>query len=79
MQVLVPRDAGLRKDARPGWTGGLYDFMRRVLATPAGRTLYRQRQVTIEPVFAQIKFNRGIRPGPRAEANGGSSPRRTTS
>jgi transposase len=61
MQVLIPPDGGLRKGARPGWTGGLYDFMRRVLATPDGRALYRQRQVTIEPVFGQIKFNRAIR------------------
>jgi transposase len=61
MQVLVPPDAGLRKGARPGWTGGFYDFMRRVLATPDGRALYRQRQITIEPVFGQIKFNRMIR------------------
>ena len=61
MQVLVPPDAGLRKGARPGWTGGLYDFMRRVLATPDGRDLYRQRQITIEPVFGQIKFNRAIK------------------
>jgi hypothetical protein len=34
--------------------------MRRVIATPAGRGLYRWRQVTIEPVFGQIKFNRAI-------------------
>jgi transposase len=61
IQVLVPPDAGLRKGARPGWTGGLYDFMRRVLATPNGRALYRRRQITIEPVFGQIKFNRQIR------------------
>jgi hypothetical protein len=61
MQVLVPPDGGRRKDARPGWTGGLYDFMRRVLTTPHGRALYRRRQVTIEPVFGQIKFNRAIR------------------
>jgi type IV secretory pathway protease TraF len=61
MQVLVPPDAGLRKGARPGWTGGLYDFMRRALATPEGRALYRQRQITIEPVFGQLKFNRQIR------------------
>jgi hypothetical protein len=59
--VLVPPDAGLRKGARPGWDGGLYAFMRRVLATPEGQTLYRQRQVTIEPVFGQIKFNRAIK------------------
>jgi type IV secretory pathway protease TraF len=61
IQVLVPPDAGLRKGARPGWTGGLYDVMRRVLATPNGRALYRRRQITIEPVFGQIKFNRQIR------------------
>jgi transposase len=61
MQVLVPPDAGLRKGARPGWTGGFYDFMRRVLATPDGRALYRLRQITIEPAFGQIKFNRTIR------------------
>jgi hypothetical protein len=61
IQVLVPPDSGLRKAPRPGWTGGLYDFMRRVLATPDGRALYRQRQITIEPVFGQLKFNRQIR------------------
>ena len=59
--VLVPPDGGLRKGARPGWTGGLYDSMRRVLATPDGHELYRQRQITIELVFGQIKFNRAIR------------------
>jgi hypothetical protein len=61
MTVLIPPDGGLRKGARPGWTGGLYDFMRRVLATPEGRALYRERQITIEPVFGQIKFNRAIK------------------
>ena len=35
--------------------------MRRVLATPDGRALYRRRQATIEPVFGQLKFNRQIR------------------
>ena len=61
IQVLVPPDSGLRTAPRPGWTGGLYDFMRRVLATPVGRAAYRTRQVTIEPVFGQLKFNRQIR------------------
>ena len=28
MTVLVPPDGGLRKGARPGWTGGFYDAMR---------------------------------------------------
>ncbi len=61
MAVLVPPDGGLRKGARPGWTGGLYDAMRERLATPEGRELYRQRQITIEPIFGQIKFNRAIK------------------
>ncbi len=61
IQVLVAPDSSLRRGARPGWTGGLYDFMRRVLATPEGRALYRRRQATIEPVFGQLKFNRQIR------------------
>lgn len=61
IQVLVPPDAGLRRGPRPGWTGGMYSFMRRVLATPHGHDLYRQRQITIEPVFGQIKFNRAIK------------------
>jgi hypothetical protein len=60
IQVLVSPDSSLRRGARPGWTGGLYDFMRRVLATPDGRALYRRRQATIEPVFGQLKFNRQI-------------------
>jgi hypothetical protein len=34
--------------------------MRRVLATERGGGLYRQRQPMIEPVFGQIKHNRGI-------------------
>jgi Transposase DDE domain len=59
--VLVPPDAGLGRGPRPGRTGGMYAFMRRVLATPLGQNLYRQRQGTIEPVFGQIKFNRAIK------------------
>jgi transposase len=58
IQVLVSPDSSLRRGPRPGWTGGLYDFMRRVLSTPDGRALYRRRQATIEPVFGQLKFNR---------------------
>ena len=30
------------------------------LARPAGRSLYRQRQAVIEPVFGDIKTNRRI-------------------
>jgi hypothetical protein len=58
IQVLIPPDSGLRKSARPGWDGGLYAFMRRVLATDHGKALYRKRQATVEPVFGQMKFNR---------------------
>ncbi len=61
IQVLISPDSSLRQGPRPGWTGGLYDFMRGVLATPDGRALYRRRQATIEPVFGQLKFNRQIR------------------
>jgi transposase len=58
--VLIPPDASKRKGARPGWDGGLYAFMRRVLATERGGGLYRQRQPMVEPVFGQTKHNRGI-------------------
>jgi hypothetical protein len=82
--VLVSPDAGLRRGPRPGWTGGMYSFMRRVLETARGQELYRQRQITIEPVFGQIKFNRAIkrfqRRGRRpVAASGDSSPPATTS
>ena len=60
IQVLIPPDAKSRKGTRPGWDGGLYAFMRRVLATERGGALYAQRQALIEPVFANTKFNRGI-------------------
>jgi Transposase DDE domain len=60
IQVLIPPDSGLRKSARPGWDGGLYAFMRRVLSTDQAKALYRKRQTTIEPVFGQMKFNRGF-------------------
>ena len=58
--------------------------MRRVLATPDGRALYRRRQATIEPVFGQLKFNRQISRFQRRgtsglpSRNGGSSPPPTT-
>ncbi len=49
--------------------GGPYDFMRRVLATDTGASLYAQRQWMVEPVFAQIKSNRRIdRFSPRGRA-----------
>jgi transposase len=60
IQVLIPPDASRRKSPRPGWDGGYYAFMRRVLASERGGELYRQRQPMIEPVFGQTKFNRGM-------------------
>jgi transposase len=60
IQVLIPPDSSRRKAPRPGWDGGLYAFMRRVLDTDHGRELYRQRQQLIEPVFAHTKFNRRL-------------------
>ena len=60
MQVLIPPDAAGRQGARPGWEGGYYDHMRRVLATDYGGGLYKRRQAMIEPVFAHTKFNRKL-------------------
>jgi hypothetical protein len=58
LQVLVAPDAGLPEGARPGWDKGPYAFMRRVLSSEAGHELYKHRKATVEPVFAQNKFNR---------------------
>src|SRR4051794_40557082 len=58
--ALIPPDAGKRQGARPGWNGGLYAFMRRVLSTDRGGELYGKRNAMIEPVFANTKFNRRI-------------------
>jgi Transposase DDE domain len=58
--VLIPPDANKRAGPRPGWDGGLYAFMRRVLATEHGGALYAKRQTMVEPVFADTKFNRRI-------------------
>jgi hypothetical protein len=55
IQVLVPPDANKRKGPRPEWDGGLYAFMRRVLATDLGAGLYGKRRVMIEPVFGDMK------------------------
>ena len=59
-QVLIPPDTGKRKMPRPGWTGGYYAFMRRVLSGERGGELYGRRQPMIEPVFGQTKHNRGM-------------------
>jgi transposase len=61
IQVLIAPDADRRKEPRPGRRGGLYDFTRRILATEWGKQLYLKRQGMVEPVFGQIKSNRGFR------------------
>jgi len=60
IQVLIPPDASNRTTSRPGWNGGRYAFMRRVLQTDLGKALYRRRKALIEPVFGHTKFNRRI-------------------
>jgi transposase len=60
IQVLIPPDAGKRKGARPGWRGGRYGWIRRVLSTDLGERLYRKRSQTVEPMFGHTKHNRGM-------------------
>jgi transposase len=60
IQVLIPPDSGTRKGTRPGWDGGAYAFMRRVLSTEHGGELYGRRKRMIEPVFGDMKFNRRL-------------------
>lgn len=59
---MIPIVAADTTRNRPRKTrlGGPYDFMRRAMATEAGRELYSKRQCMVEPVFAQIKTNRRI-------------------
>jgi transposase len=56
--VLVPPESGRRKGQRPGWTGGRSAWMRHLLDTDQGRTVYRLRRQVIEPVFGHTKHNR---------------------
>jgi hypothetical protein len=58
--VLIPPDSSRRKNTRPGWDGGAYDFLRHVLSTAHGEQLYAQRKQLIEPVFGHTKHNRGF-------------------
>src|SRR3954470_6908544 len=60
IQVLIPPDTSRRRTTRRNWDRGRYREMRQVLATDRGGELYRKRQPMIEPVFAQMKFNRGL-------------------
>jgi hypothetical protein len=49
-----------RSRPRKARRGGPYEFMRRALATERGGELYSRRMKMVEPVFGQIKSNRGI-------------------
>ena len=60
LQVLIPPDTSRKRTTRRNWDGGRYDEMRELLASERGGELYRKRQPMIEPVFAQMKFNRGL-------------------
>ena len=60
IRVLIPPDSGKREGERPGWKGGRYSFMRRVLASDLGCDLYRRRQQSIAPVYGHTKHNRKI-------------------
>jgi transposase len=60
IEVLIPPDTGRHRETRRNWEGGRYDEMRDLLASDRGGGLYRKRQPMIEPVFAQMKVNRGL-------------------
>ncbi|HET6866652.1 MAG TPA: transposase [Solirubrobacteraceae bacterium] len=60
IEVLVPPDGAMRDGKRPGREDGVYDEMRDKLATEEGHRSYALRKITIEPVYGQIKHNRGI-------------------
>jgi transposase len=55
---LVPPDGHARGIPAPDPCAGPSGFMRRALRTPTGEALYRRRKWMVEPVFADIKFNR---------------------
>ncbi len=56
--VLIPPDSRNRKTTRPGWEGGRYAWMRRLLRSEHGERLYRKRSQTVEPIFGHTKHNR---------------------
>jgi len=59
VQVLIPPDGPTGKQ-RKGWTGGRYTWMRYVLNSALGESLYRKRKHMIEPVFGHTRHNRGV-------------------
>src|SRR3954453_9062348 len=56
----TPPDAGLRKRARPGWTGALYDFSRRVLArVPIVCGFRRGPDGPYHPLYKSLRVGEG--------------------
>jgi len=58
--VLIAPDKGSRGTPRKTWTGGRYDWMRTVLSSEPGGQRYRKRRQTVEPMFGNIKHNKGV-------------------
>ena len=86
IQVLIPPDADKRKGTRPGWDGGLYAFMRRVLETELGSDALPTNAKTIDRAGLrahQVQPRARPLPTPRQSRlpapNGASSPPPTTS
>jgi transposase len=61
LRVTRTRVNQLLRRRRLGVAESLTTTMIAKLDTPQGKRLYKKRAATIEPVFAQIKHNRGIR------------------
>jgi transposase len=65
MLVLVNPDGGKKKDASdkatPRRSNPTMERMRELLKTDEAKALYQQRNTIVEPVFGQIKQERGIR------------------
>ncbi len=63
INVLIPTRSTVRTKARryAPKQGPHAERIDRLLDTPRGKALYTRRQHMIEPVFANTKFNRGIR------------------
>ena len=55
IQALIPPDSSRRKAPRPGWDGGLYAFMRRVLDTDRGGALQHERYRSHRAVRAVLE------------------------
>ena len=78
IQVLIPPDAGNRKGTRPGWDGGAYAHMRRVLSDrPRTRALPKTpgddragvRTYEVQPRHRSLPTPRKIRRASRVAVN----------